>query len=128
MLVPPRINPLITCTEASALNCQSRYHAEPNARSQISCSTRNGPLVGLPSSVVGKRSEWAKIPRMHLSGRWRVLTKSIQRWRDPVDGTVYYIYLPITAAHRDRHPAFPSISVSSFLKTEARIRRPRHCQ
>jgi hypothetical protein len=23
----------------------------------------------------------------------------IQRWRDPVDGTVCYIYLPITAAH-----------------------------
>ena len=23
----------------------------------------------------------------------------IQRWRDPVDGTVCYVYLPITAAH-----------------------------
>ena len=23
----------------------------------------------------------------------------IQRWRDPIDGTACYIYLPITAAH-----------------------------
>jgi hypothetical protein len=28
----------------------------------------------------------------------------IQRWRDPVDGTVCYIYLPIAAAHTPPTP------------------------
>ncbi len=29
----------------------------------------------------------------------------VQRWRDPVDGTVCYIYLPITAAHSAPTPS-----------------------
>jgi hypothetical protein len=29
----------------------------------------------------------------------------IQRWRDPADGTVCYIYLPITAAHSTPLPS-----------------------
>lgn len=29
----------------------------------------------------------------------------VQRWRDPVDGTVCYIYLPISAAHTPPTPS-----------------------
>jgi hypothetical protein len=45
--------------------------------------------------------EWAKLPRMQLERQFAgPLQDTIaQRWRDPVDGTVCYIYLPITAAH-----------------------------
>jgi hypothetical protein len=46
-------------------------------------------------------SEWAKLPRMQLERQFAgpLQDTIVQRWRDPVDGTVCYIYLPITAAH-----------------------------
>jgi hypothetical protein len=46
-------------------------------------------------------SEWSKLPRMQLERQFAgpLQDTIIQRWRDPVDGTVCYIYLPITAAH-----------------------------
>jgi hypothetical protein len=46
-------------------------------------------------------AEWAKLPRMELERQYAgpLQDTIIQRWRDPVDGTVCYIYLPITAAH-----------------------------
>lgn len=45
--------------------------------------------------------EWAKLPRMQLERQFAgpLQDTVIQRWRDQVDGTVCYIYLPITAAH-----------------------------
>jgi hypothetical protein len=45
--------------------------------------------------------EWAKLPRMQLERQFAgpLQDTVIQRWRDPVDGTICYIYLPITAAH-----------------------------
>jgi hypothetical protein len=46
-------------------------------------------------------SEWAKLPRMVLERQFAgpLQDTIVQRWRDPADGTVCYIYLPITAAH-----------------------------
>jgi hypothetical protein len=46
-------------------------------------------------------AEWAKLPRMQLERQFAgpLQDTVIQRWRDPVDGTICYIYLPITAAH-----------------------------
>jgi len=45
--------------------------------------------------------EWAKLPRMQLERQFAgpLQDTIIQRWRDPADGTVCYIYLPITASH-----------------------------
>lgn len=45
--------------------------------------------------------EWAKLPRMQLERQFAgpLQDTIVQRWRDPVDGTICYIYLPITAAH-----------------------------
>lgn len=45
--------------------------------------------------------EWAKLPRMQLERQFAgpLQDTLIQRWRDPVDGTACYMYLPITAAH-----------------------------
>ena len=44
---------------------------------------------------------WAQFPRMQLERQFAgpLQATIIQRWRDPVDGTVCYIYLPITAQH-----------------------------
>src|SRR5579872_1407681 len=43
--------------------------------------------------------EWAKLPHMELQRQFAgpLQDTIVQRWRDPVDGTVCYIYLPITA-------------------------------
>jgi hypothetical protein len=50
---------------------------------------------------VPESSEWAKLPRMQLERQFAgpLQDTIVQRWRDPVDGTICYIYLPITAAH-----------------------------
>ena len=44
---------------------------------------------------------WSQFPRMQLERQFAgpLQDTIVQRWRDPVDGTVCYIYLPITAAH-----------------------------
>jgi hypothetical protein len=46
-------------------------------------------------------SEWSKLPRMQLDHQFAgpLQDTIIQRWRDPTDGTICYLYLPITAAH-----------------------------
>jgi hypothetical protein len=46
-------------------------------------------------------SEWEKLPRMQLERQFAgpLQDTIIQRWRDTVDGTICYIYLPITAPH-----------------------------
>ena len=45
--------------------------------------------------------QWQNMPRMQLQRQFAgpLQDTIVQRWRDPLDGTVCYIYLPITAAH-----------------------------
>lgn len=45
--------------------------------------------------------EWSKLPRMQIERQFAgpLQDTVIQRLRDPVDGTVCYIYLPISAPH-----------------------------
>src|SRR5262245_35914192 len=56
-------------------------------------------FMPLPASA--QETEWAKMPRMQLERQFAgpLQATVIQRWRDPVDGTVCYIYLPFTASH-----------------------------
>ena len=51
-------------------------------------------------------NEWAGLPRMQLERQYAgpLQDTIVQRWRDPADGTVCYIYLPITAAHTPPTP------------------------
>jgi hypothetical protein len=63
-------------------------------------------LLPLPAAAQQQQqqqqpTEWAKLPRMQLERQFGgpLQDTLIQRWRDPVDGTICYIYLPITAAH-----------------------------
>jgi hypothetical protein len=62
-------------------------------------------LAPLPATA--QQTEWAKLPKMQLERQFAgpLQDTIIQRWRDPVDGTVCYIYLPITAAHSPPTPA-----------------------
>jgi hypothetical protein len=59
-------------------------------------------LPPLPAAAQQQQPmEWAKLPRMQLERQFAgpLQDTVIQRWRDPVDGTICYIYLPITAVH-----------------------------
>jgi hypothetical protein len=51
--------------------------------------------------AMAQKVEWAKMPTMRLERQFAgpLQDTIIQRWRDPADGTVCYVYLPITAAH-----------------------------
>src|SRR5580704_16032395 len=54
-----------------------------------------------PAPAQPPQSEWSKLPRMQLERQFAgpLQDTIVQRWRDPVDGMICYIYLPITAAH-----------------------------
>jgi hypothetical protein len=50
---------------------------------------------------IPESDQWAKMPRMTLERQYAgpLQDTIIQRWRDPTDGMICYIYLPITASH-----------------------------
>jgi hypothetical protein len=53
------------------------------------------------------QSTWDTLPRMLLDRQFAGPLRDtvVQRWRDPADGTVCYIYLPISAQHSPPTPA-----------------------
>lgn len=55
-------------------------------------------------SAMAQRFDWQRGPRMTLERQFAgPLTDTIiQRLRDPVDGSVCYIYLPISASHSEK--------------------------
>lgn len=55
-------------------------------------------------SAIAQRFDWQRAPRMTLDRQFAgPLTDTIiQRLRDPVDGSVCYIYLPISASHSEK--------------------------
>jgi hypothetical protein len=55
-------------------------------------------------AAVAQRFDWKQAPRMILDRQFAgPLTDTIiQRLRDPVDGSVCYIYLPISASHSEK--------------------------
>jgi hypothetical protein len=76
---------------AAAAGC-----APASAQQQQQAQQQVQPLQTPPAS-----NDWAKLPRLQLERQFAgpLQDTIVQRWRDPVDGTVCYIYLPITAAH-----------------------------
>jgi hypothetical protein len=63
-------------------------------------------LAQLPTPPPAQRQfqqspEWANLPRMQLERQFAgpLQDTVIQRLRDPVDGTICYLYLPISAPH-----------------------------
>jgi hypothetical protein len=54
-----------------------------------------------PPQQFQQSAEWGKLPKMELERQFAgpLQDTVIQRLRDPVDGTVCYLYLPISAPH-----------------------------
>ena len=63
--------------------------------------TSQPPPAQQQPAPVQPSNEWEKLPRMQLERQFAGPLKDtiIQRWRDPTDGTICYIYLPISAPH-----------------------------
>lgn len=62
----------------------------------------------LPCAALAQQATaWTTLPRMQLERQFAgpLQDTIVQRWRDPVDGTVCYIYLPITAPHSPPTPS-----------------------
>ena len=57
--------------------------------------------VQQPAPAAQPNSTWDTLPRMQLERQFAGPLRDtvVQRWRDPADGTVCYIYLPISAQH-----------------------------
>ena len=67
-------------------------------------SAQQQPATAVPAPApqqFQQSAEWSKLPRMQLERQFAgpLQDTVVQRWRDPVDGTVCYIYLPISVAH-----------------------------
>lgn len=71
------------------INLNAREKGAPGALSYAAASER------LSSA------DRAHPPAMHLEGQFAgpLTDTTIERWRDPVDGTLCYIYMPIAVAH-----------------------------
>jgi hypothetical protein len=54
-----------------------------------------------PAQQFQQSAEWGKLPKMILERQFAgpLQDTVIQRLRDPVDGTICYLYLPISAPH-----------------------------
>ena len=54
--------------------------------------------------VAAQKLEWQRAPRMQLERQFAgpLMDTIIQRLRDPVDGSICYIYLPISASHTEK--------------------------
>lgn len=54
-----------------------------------------------PPQQFQQSGEWSKLPKMQLERQFAgpLQDTVIQRLRDPVDGTICYLYLPISAPH-----------------------------
>lgn len=74
-------------------------HAQTILASVVACALPLAATAQQPPQPA--QSAWAQLPRMQLERQFAgpLQDTVIQRWRDPVDGTVCYIYLPITAQH-----------------------------
>ncbi|MCX5576906.1 hypothetical protein [Kaistia terrae] len=54
-----------------------------------------------PVQQPAQTPRWDGLPLMKLEAFYRgpLMDTVIQRWRDPVDGSICYIYMPISAEH-----------------------------
>jgi hypothetical protein len=80
---------------------------------RMSLATRILPIITLTTFAAPAAAQqpaapqtWDQLPRMQLERQFAGPLKDtiVQRWRDPSDGAVCYIYLPITAPHSPSAP------------------------
>lgn len=91
---------------------EARAQSAPGqpAAQQAPAPVQPAPAPAVPAPVVPAAqvarpapppSNWPSLPRMQLERQFAGPFQDtvIQRWRDPGDGTICYLYVPITAEH-----------------------------
>lgn len=81
---------------------RDRRFNHPCVEGVVRCVVASVAVLCFPAiGMAGPAVPWSKLPRMELERQFAgpLQDTIIQRWRDPDDGTVCYIYLPITAQH-----------------------------
>src|SRR5262245_36805829 len=72
-------------------------------------ATAQQPVPPAPAQTASQAQAptWDSLPRMQLERQYAGPLRDtvIQRWRDPTDGTLCYVYLPITAQHSPPTPS-----------------------
>jgi hypothetical protein len=85
------------------LGLASPVQAQPAPQQQPATPQQPAPPVQPQTGTRAyqQSQEWANLPKMVLERQFSgpLQDTVIQRWRDPVDGTLCYIYLPISAPH-----------------------------
>lgn len=71
------------------------------AGSLAACCLVGGASAQQAQSPQQQGPRWDSLPLMKLEAFYRgpLLDTVIQRWRDPVDGSICYLYMPISAEH-----------------------------
>ncbi len=79
----------------------ARHQVRGSVMRRRGISLAAGAVFGLGGPAVAQPTTWDKLPRMELERQFAgpLQDTVIQRWRDPMDGTICYIYLPISAPH-----------------------------
>jgi hypothetical protein len=76
----------------------------------------SGAGVSAPVGVPGQQAAPPEFSRMQLQGQFAGPLQGtvIQRWRDPVDGTICYIYMPMVVQHKSAPSGYVDYG-SNFL-------------
>ena len=88
--------------QRSKLEAVMRWFALALARLvPAAAAAQRRPPVQQPAPAAQPNSTWDTLPRMQLERQFAGPLRDtvVQRWRDPADGTICYIYLPISAQH-----------------------------
>jgi hypothetical protein len=88
-----------TCAQALVL--AGSLGCVDTASAQQSAPPTPAPASPAAAPQYQQSTQWATLPKMVLERQYAgpLQDTVIQRWSDPVDGTVCYIYLPISAPH-----------------------------
>ncbi|MEJ0074507.1 MAG: hypothetical protein WDO17_03515 [Alphaproteobacteria bacterium] len=91
---------LLCIAPATAFAQQQQQPAQQQPAQQPPAQPQPQQQQAAPPPLPGGPA-WTQLPRMQLERQFAgpLQDTLIQRWRDPADGTVCYIYMPITAAH-----------------------------
>ena len=67
----------------------------------VAAAAQQQAPIQQPAPPAQPNSTWDTLPRMQLERQFAGPLRDtvVQRWRDPADGTICYIYLPISAPH-----------------------------
>lgn len=73
----------------------------------VAAAAQQQAPVQQPAPSAQPNSTWDTLPRMQLERQFAGPLRDtiVQRWRDPADGTICYIYLPISAPHSPPTPS-----------------------